>query len=237
MPVRGDTNAPMPPSRHPPLGADWAVGSLLTAVAALILIPAASIITLVFSLAAWLGAARNPNRYGHPRIAIAATLVALVGLALWIGGYQGVLLNALRPSPSRAQHLACASNLRGIMQALIAYEQATGQFPGPDDDWVACLTGSGLLPPQIFRCWHRQGANTVAYVYVPMHVEELAVNTIDSRRVVAFERPDANTHLVAVGFGDNHVELVPLAEFERMLSELRNADGTPWRVPEPRPLP
>ena len=148
--------------------------------------------------------------------------VVLVGLpcgALFVG----IMLPALGAARQSARQVLSESNLRMIHQSMVAYAQNNGDAYPPAEGWADLLVDGGWLPAPMPVSPVSDGVGP-DYFYVP---GALTVWTADtSRRILLYEDPAHHTDGVLVLFVDGSIEMVPHAEFERLISGIVLPDGT-----------
>ena len=167
--------------------------------------------------------------------------VSQVGLA------TGVLLPALGSARKTARRMQGATQVRGIHQGCVIYAQgADGRFP--DDIGTLYINDlfpaeyvlspmSERSPPADIDNWpdeqKRQWVNeNTSFVLVPGLTDD-----VDEMRVAVFTKlQDCGGEKISIGYNDNHVVMVPIAEARLIIKENTGISLEAWcGLAEPQP--
>jgi prepilin-type processing-associated H-X9-DG protein len=157
-------------------------------------------------------------------IGYAAIGIVLLGLTFL------ALLFASRSGKTLSRRMACASNLRGIGNALYIYARDGGAFPEREDDWSNRLMLARDIVPKQLLCPDIQIGQT-SYYYVPGYT----MNS-DPNQVLVYENPANNSGKGGnVLFVDGRVWFVAEPAYSKLISSIKLPNGKPFAPHRSKP--
>jgi hypothetical protein len=212
---------PPPVQQQPTGGSGLAVAALVLGIVGFCFLPCA-IAAIVCGIIAITRA--SSGRATGKGMAIAGLVLGLLGIVLSVS----ILLPALNRAREIANRVKCASNMRLVARALVAYSNTNaGAFP-PDLSYVA---NDPSLGPDQFVCPSSNdtpaaglGAGHLSYVYVGKGLK----NTAPSNAVLMYE-PMTNHRNDGANFvfADEHVEFMPAAQAQSLIAQVSQGQNPP----------
>jgi hypothetical protein len=154
-------------------------------------------------------------------LAIAAVVLAPIGMFMCVAIAPSLMLPALGQARQSARQLKSATQLRAIGQALMMYAQHNQDwYPEAGTDWQQRLLDTGLLTPEMFEA-PGAGPGQPSYYYVPGHQSRFSSTTI-----LLYENPELwNGRGGNVYYDDGHTEWIEGARYQATVEKLTGEAG------------
>ena len=210
------------PARPPATG--LAIGALICGIASFC-VPGLGIVAVILGIIAFTQASANPQTNGGKGMAIAGIVTGALSLLTVPVLMLGILLPALGKARQVAREVVVQTQIRAIDQTLLAYAVSNKDtFPEPGADWQARLKAAGLDASLLVSPRAEPRSATDSFVYVPgFNLKEIKDPT---KALLVYENPKYVLHgRVSFGYADGHVDLVPVADVQRVLNAAEKPGG------------